>query len=683
MTIYLKVIKTVALKVKESDSIGNVKALLHDKEGIPECLQKLVSKGVELRDEQKLVDYHIIKNSTLDAYVEDSVPKMLLVKRPFPEGTVTVYSRINDTIRDIKSRIGAKEKINMDTFSLFHENNFLEDDKTVGFYNIDSGSTIDMVFNPIHKLFISVVMPKPEIVKIEIYLASTVCDIKKIRGSKVGYSMDDMDLYLGNQRLEDSKKLLDQCNIEVDTIFQVKRKKIQILIKKWSGESIMLYVDRYELVENVKVMLVEKVGIPIDKKKLSYEGKILDDSRDLASYNIGWHSIVNSGWPKISTCWQGRQSGRSQFLQKMGSTWKRVRPVEEEKEKEESDSIGHVKALLHDKEGILVCLQQLLSGDNELVDGRKLVDYGICENSTLHANVEDSIPNIKLYVKRSYAEGIVAVISKMYITIQDIKSRILAKEGASSGKFSLFHDGKFLEDGNTLANLNIDDGSTLHMVFNPKDRGAANSVMNHSGDVKDSRANTGDQRSFKVLKKMALSTKWKRIVDEEEKEEEDIDRWNSWDNLANKFVQQFQYNMELISGKKSLTSMKKKNTESFRKYAIRWCEQAARVKPSMKEREIVEVFIQVQDETYYQHLLPALGKPFIEVLKIGEMIEDGIKTDCIMSFAILKATTQAIQKGSGSVGRKKNEEYVSSIIVGQQTRSRRPRRCYPQAQTQV
>ncbi|KAM3306291.1 hypothetical protein P3S67_013161 [Capsicum chacoense] len=295
MTIYLKVIKTVALKVKESDSIGNVKALLHDKEGIPECLPKLVSKGVELRDEQKLVDYHIIKNSTLDAYVEDSVPKMLLVKRPFPEGTVTVYSRINDTIRDIKSRIGAKEKINMDTFSLFHENNFLEDDKTVGFYNIDSGSTIDMVFNPIHKLFISVVMPKPEIVKIEIYFASTVCDIKKIRGSKVGYSMDDMDLYLGNQRLEDSKKLLDQCNIEVDTIFQVKHKKIQILIKKWSGESIMLYVDRYELVENVKVMLVEKVGIPVDKKKLSYEGKILDDSRDLASYNIGWHSIVNSG----------------------------------------------------------------------------------------------------------------------------------------------------------------------------------------------------------------------------------------------------------------------------------------------------------------------------------------------------------------------------------------------------
>ncbi|PHT98111.1 hypothetical protein BC332_32968 [Capsicum chinense] len=107
--------------------------------------------------------------------------------------------------------------------------------------------------------------------------------------------------------------------------------------------------------------------------------------------------------------------------------------------------------------------------------------------------------------------------------------------------------------------------------------------------------------------------------------------------------------------------MKKKNTESFREYEIRWREQAARLKPPMKERKIVELFIQAQDETYYQHLLPALGKSFIEVLKLGEMIEGGIKTGRIVSFATLKATTQAIQKGSGSIGETKNEEVASSL----------------------
>ncbi|KAM3239052.1 hypothetical protein P3L10_014085 [Capsicum annuum] len=126
-----------------------------------------------------------------------------------------------------------------------------------------------------------------------------------------------------------------------------------------------------------------------------------------------------------------------------------------------------------------------------------------------------------------------------------------------------------------------------------------------------------------------------------------------------------------------------KNTESFREYAIRWSEQTAGVKLSMKESKIVEVFIQVQDETYYQHFLPTLGKPFIEVLKMGKMIEDGIKTGRIVSFATLKATTQAIQKGLGSVVGKKNEEDASSIIVGQQAWARGLYHRYPRAQTQV
>ncbi|PHT70012.1 hypothetical protein T459_25116 [Capsicum annuum] len=66
-----------------------------------------------------------------------------------------------------------------------------------------------------------------------------------------------------------------------------------------------------------------------------------------------------------------------------------------------------------------------------------------------------------------------------------------------------------------------------------------------------------------------------------------------------------------------------------------------------------------------------------------EMIEDRIKIDRIASFAILKVTTQAIQKGSGSVGGKKNEEDVATIVAGQRARSRRLCRCYPQSSAQV
>ncbi|PHT64206.1 hypothetical protein T459_31876 [Capsicum annuum] len=66
-----------------------------------------------------------------------------------------------------------------------------------------------------------------------------------------------------------------------------------------------------------------------------------------------------------------------------------------------------------------------------------------------------------------------------------------------------------------------------------------------------------------------------------------------------------------------------------------------------------------------------------------KMIEEGIKMGRIVSFATLKWTTQAIQKGSGSVRETKNEEDGSGIVVGQREWSRRHHRRHSQAKTQI
>ncbi|PHT54895.1 DUF21 domain-containing protein [Capsicum baccatum] len=120
--------------------------------------------------------------------------------------------------------------------------------------------------------------------------------------------------------------------------------------------------------------------------------------------------------------------------------------------------------------------------------------------------------------------------------------------------------------------------------------------------------------------------------------------------------------MELIPNEKSLTKMKKKSTESFREYAIRLHEQATRVKSPIKESKIVEVFIQVQDETYYQHLLPALGNPFIDVLKMWEIIKDRIKIGRILKyFRCKKPTSLSLH----TLDRQVLSNEVSSYILGQ------------------
>ncbi|XP_019258936.1 PREDICTED: uncharacterized protein LOC109237128 [Nicotiana attenuata] len=142
---------------------------------------------------------------------------------------------------------------------------------------------------------------------------------------------------------------------------------------------------------------------------------------------------------------------------------------------------------------------------------------------------------------------------------------------------------------------------------------------------------------------------------------QDNSRWYTWDDLAQAFARHFQYNIEIVPDRLSLTKIEKKHGESFREYGSRWREQAARVNPQMEEAEMVEYFLQALEPTYFGHLISAIDKSFNEVVKMGGMVEEGLKSSKIMSYSAIKATTQAIQNGTGGVLGKKNKEDVDMI----------------------
>ncbi|XP_070052628.1 uncharacterized protein [Nicotiana tomentosiformis] len=145
---------------------------------------------------------------------------------------------------------------------------------------------------------------------------------------------------------------------------------------------------------------------------------------------------------------------------------------------------------------------------------------------------------------------------------------------------------------------------------------------------------------------------------------QDISHWHIWDDLARDFVRQFQYNIDIAPYRNSLTNFKKKTTESFREYAIKWREQASRVKPPMDEAEMVNVFLQAQEADYFQNMMFAMGKLFAEAIKIGEMVENGLKTGRIISQFALRATSQAIQNGSGGLANRKKREEGALMTSG-------------------
>ena len=75
----------------------------------------------------------------------------------------------------------------------------------------------------------------------------------------------------------------------------------------------------------------------------------------------------------------------------------------------------------------------------------------------------------------------------------------------------------------------------------------------------------------------------------------------------------------------------------------------------MTEKEIVEVFVRVQEPEYYDRIILLIGAKFAEIVKVGETIEDDLKSG--------KIAQVSASPGSSGLMRKKREE-VAVISYG-------------------
>lgn len=101
----------------------------------------------------------------------------------------------------------------------------------------------------------------------------------------------------------------------------------------------------------------------------------------------------------------------------------------------------------------------------------------------------------------------------------------------------------------------------------------------------------------------------------------------TFNDLAEAFIQQYQYNSYMAPDRAKLQAMTQEDKESFREYAQWWRKIASQIRPPLDDKELTMLFLETLSPFYYEKMVGCASQKFTNMIGMGMRIEEGSVRD--------------------------------------------------------